>query len=165
MITTHVKMIAVVSAKPLRLLDSRSMLCMALQPHLLVEDHVHAMGLDVDRVLPHELQDVLDASRVGQASEADAVASAAGRREEGSRGEHRHGHDGWRRERGDKRSGHVAVQHLENVKKKKKKNKTNRVKFEYIQWTQNFWLGLNMSRDRGWAFENKNPWTQSCQYI
>lgn len=97
MITTLVKMIAVVSAMPLRLLDSRSMLkigSMALQPHLLVEDHVHAMGLDVDRVLPHELQDVLDASRVGQASEADAVASAAGRREEGSRGEHRHGHDG-----------------------------------------------------------------------
>lgn len=97
MITTHAKMIAVVSAMPLRLLDCRSMLkigSMALQPHLLVEDHVHAMGLDVDRVLPHELQDVLDASRVGQASEADAVASAASRREEGSRGEHRHGHDG-----------------------------------------------------------------------
>lgn len=108
---------------------------MALQPHLLVEDHVHAMGLDVDRVLPHELQDVLDASRVGQASEADAVASAAGRRKEGSRGEHRHGHDGWRRERGDQRSGQVAVQHLENVEKQ---NKTNGGNFEYMQWTQNF---------------------------
>lgn len=64
------------------------------QPHLLVEDHVHAVGLDVDRVLPHELQDVLDAGRVGQAAEADAVASAAGRREEGRRGQHRDGHDG-----------------------------------------------------------------------
>lgn len=75
---------------------------------------MHAMGLDVDRVLPHELQDVLDAGGVGQASEADAVASAAGRREEGRRGEHWDGHDGRRRERGDQRSGHVAVQHLEN---------------------------------------------------
>lgn len=55
---------------------------------------MHAMGLDVDRVLPHELQDVLDAGGVRQASEADAVASAAGRREEGRRGEHWDGHDG-----------------------------------------------------------------------
>lgn len=85
---------------------------MALSPHLLVEDHVHAVGLDVDRVLPHKLQDVLDAGGVGQASQADAVASAAGRWEEGRRGEHWHGHDGRGRECGDQRSGHIAVQHL-----------------------------------------------------
>lgn len=101
---------------------------MALQPHLLVEDHVHTMGLDVDRVLAHELQDVLDAGGVGKTSEADAVASAAGRREEGRRGEHWDGHDGWRRERGDQRSGHVAVQHLENGEREWEKKS---------QWNQN----------------------------
>lgn len=36
-----------------------------LQSHLLVEDHVHPMGLNVNSVLSHELQDVLNSSSVG----------------------------------------------------------------------------------------------------
>lgn len=49
-----------------------------LQSHLLVEDHVYTMGLNVNSVLSHKLQDVFNSSSVGKASEADAVSSAAG---------------------------------------------------------------------------------------
>lgn len=52
------------------------------------------MGFDVSGVLGHELQDVFDAGRVRQATQADAVATAASRREEGRRGEDGDGDDG-----------------------------------------------------------------------
>lgn len=61
---------------------------------LLVENHVDSMGFDVHGVLCHKLQDVLDSSSVGQATEADTIASAAGRWEEVGRGKNRDGHDG-----------------------------------------------------------------------
>lgn len=41
------------------------------------------MGLDVNRVFSHELQDVFYPCRVREAAEANAVASGAGRRKEG----------------------------------------------------------------------------------
>lgn len=65
----------------------------AHQSDLLVEDHVDSMGFDVNGVLSHELQDVFNAGSVGQATEADAVTSAAGRWKIGRRGEDRDGHD------------------------------------------------------------------------
>ena len=52
---------------------------------LLVENHVDSVRLDVHRVLPHELQDVLDGGRVGQAAQAHAV-PRVGRGQEGGRG-------------------------------------------------------------------------------
>lgn len=64
------------------------------QSDLLVEDHVDSVGFDVNGVLSHELQDIFDASSVGQATEADTVASAAGRWKVGGRGEDRDRHDG-----------------------------------------------------------------------
>jgi len=72
---------------------------------------VDPVGFDVHGVLPHELQDVLDAGGVGQAAEADAVAGAARRGKVGRRGED--GHHGRRGQRGDQGCGHVAVQDLE----------------------------------------------------
>lgn len=61
---------------------------------LLVEDHVDPVGFDVDGVLAHELQDVLDAGGVRQTTETDTVACAAGRWKKWRRGEDRDGHDG-----------------------------------------------------------------------
>lgn len=65
-----------------------------LQSDLLVENHVDSMGFDVNGVLSHELQDVFNSSSVGQATEADTIASAAGRWEEVGRRENRDRHDG-----------------------------------------------------------------------
>lgn len=84
------------------------------QSDLLVEDHVDPVGFDVHGVLSHELEDVLDAGRVGQAAQADAVSAAAGRWKVGGRCEDRHRHDGRRGQGGDERCGHIAVQHLAN---------------------------------------------------
>lgn len=64
------------------------------QPDLLVEDHVDSVGFDVNGVLSHELQDIFNAGSVGQATEADTVASAAGRWKEGRRGKDWDRHDG-----------------------------------------------------------------------
>lgn len=63
------------------------------QSDLLVEDHVHSMGLYVSGVLPHELQDIFNSGSVGQATKADTVSSTAGRWKEGRRGENRDGHN------------------------------------------------------------------------
>ena len=86
---------------------------------LLVENHVDSVRLDVSRVLPHELQDVLDGGRVGQAAQAHAV-PRVGRGQEWGRGHDRH--DGRRRQRGDQRRRHVAVQHLERERKREREN-------------------------------------------
>lgn len=59
------------------------------------------MGFDVNSVLSHELQDVFDASGVGQATQANTVTSAAGGGKERRRGEDRDGHDGRGRQRWD----------------------------------------------------------------
>ena len=83
--------------------------------YLLVEDHMHSVGFDVNGVLSHELQDVLDGGRVGQASEADTVARAACGHERG-RGQDRHGHHRRLGQRGDQGGRHVAVQHLEHTR-------------------------------------------------
>lgn len=66
----------------------------ANQPDLLVEDHVDSVGFDVNSVLSHELQDILNAGSIGQATEADTVTSATGCWKEGRRGEDRDRHDG-----------------------------------------------------------------------
>lgn len=51
---------------------------MSHQSDLLVKDHVDSVGFDVNSVLSHELQDIFNASGVGQTTEADTVTSAAG---------------------------------------------------------------------------------------
>lgn len=56
---------------------------------LLVKDHVHSVGFDVNSVFPHELQDIFNASCVGKAPEADAVTRAACCWKEGRCGEDR----------------------------------------------------------------------------
>lgn len=69
----------------------------SMSPHqsdLLVEDHVDSVGFDVNCVLSHELQDVFDAGGIGQATEADTVASAAGCWKVRRRGEDRDRNDG-----------------------------------------------------------------------
>lgn len=88
------------------------------QSDLLVEDHVHSMGLYVSGVLPHELQDIFNSGSVGQATKADTVSSTAGRWKEGRRGENRDGHNRWGGQRGDQRCGHVTVQDLVNKEKR-----------------------------------------------
>lgn len=64
------------------------------QSDLLVEDHVDSMGFNVNGVLSHELKDIFNSGSVWQATEADTVATAAGRWKIGRRGENRDRHDG-----------------------------------------------------------------------
>lgn len=45
---------------------------------LLVENHVDSVGLDVNCVISHELQNILDARCIGQTSQADTVTNATG---------------------------------------------------------------------------------------
>lgn len=74
-----------------------------------------SVGFDVNSVLSHELQDIFNASSVGQTTEAYAVASAAGCWKERRCCEDWDRHD-WRRGQcGDQRCGHVAVQNLEST--------------------------------------------------
>lgn len=118
----------------------------SLQSDLLVEDHVDSVGFDVNGVLSHELQDIFDAGGVGQATEADTVASVAGCWKEGRRGEDRDGHDGWRGQCGDQRCWHIAVQDLANTTNEKDGEKSKRY---YCHFPANAWnpLRLNVSWD------------------
>lgn len=69
-------------------------MCVPQNSDLLVKDHVDSMSLDVNRMVAHELQDVLDAGGVRQPAEPHAVARAASRRQKGRRGEDWKRYDG-----------------------------------------------------------------------
>lgn len=131
------------------------------QSDLLVEDHVDSMGFNVNGVLSHELKDIFNSGSVWQTTEADTVATAAGRWKIGRRGENRDRHDGWRGQCGDQRRGHIAVQDLANAKKEgQDKDKSKR---HYCNVLPNFWnlLWLNLS----WDEDHKVPFSteELCQ--
>lgn len=77
--------------------------------YLLVEDHVHAVLSNVLRKLAQEVEDVLDARRVRQPSEPQAVPQSTRRGQERDRGQHWHQ---WGRGHRDQRGRGVPIQHL-----------------------------------------------------